>query len=147
MKLTAPAMETRFFTDHPIDEGTDLDDECSIMLPPMGNLSDHGHPTGNPSVVAAEVPCRVTPAMGRFNRIEGALTTRTVDADFLIYMAYRSDITEKNFLRITSSSNSNWVYNASNNPVEFDIVLVMDAGGQHKLLEIAANVIKKKTYP
>lgn len=119
----------------------DLPDLCTILSPTSTTKDAKGHSTSADSSVATGVPIRIDPALGRFNRIEGILHEQSVNADFIATIAYRAGVTEKMRIKVTTTDNAEWL-----NEI-FEIVLVMDGGGQHESLDLLLNQVKVAGVP
>ena len=138
MTNLASQIETLFWAKHPVNDTLgSMIDECSIVRPStvIEDESLYGHDVGASTTPYTGIPCRMEPVIGRLNRIKDVFHTNVIDADYIVWMPYQDDYTEKDDILVTSSDNAQWLNNA------FDTVLVMDIGGQHK---VTAAALKEK---
>lgn len=139
MVSLASITDAEFNAIYPVTDA--LPDRCSILSALSSELSSTGHPTAGETLIASGVPIRIDPAMGRFSRIEGILHEQSVSGDFIATIAFRPGVTETMRIKVTDTGNADWL-NA-----QFDIVLVMDGGGEHRTLDLVLNQIKVAGIP
>ena len=126
--------ESTFHSVYPLS--ADLPDTCKVTRRTTATQNSYGDYTTAFSDLFTGKACRIDPVAGRFSRIEGITHTKDVTADYIVTIAFLAGIRESDRLVITASDNTDFV-----NKV-LDIVLVMDAAGDHTHMELICNEVR-----